>query len=330
MESIAIFFVLVLGFLIILFFLNNKFNQIQNLSKNSEDIVKIIEILKNSSFEDRKLLLDSLQKNTNSLNLRLDNTAKIITDVQKSIGEMSEIGRGIKELQDFLKSPKLRGGMGEHVLNELLAQVLPKQSFHLQYSFRNGRKVDAAIKTSAGIIPIDSKFPMENFRKILDTKNSDEKDNFRKAFERDVKLHIDTIAQKYISTEEGTIDYALMYVPSESVYYEIVNNADLFEYAGKKMVMPVSPTTFYAFLKAILMSFEGQKIEEKAKEVLLTLKGIQKEYARVDQTLKVLQRHMNNANNTLVSLNILFGNLGQKVLNTKLLEEELNEDKDQK
>lgn len=328
MEAIAIFFVLVFGFLIILFFLNSKFNQIQNLGKSSEDFLKIIEILKNSSFEDRKLLLDSLQKNTNSLNLRLDNTAKIIADVQKSIGEMSEIGRGIKELQDFLKSPKLRGGMGEHVLNELLAQVLPKQSFHLQYSFRNGRKVDAAIKTSAGIIPIDSKFPMENFRKILDTKNSDEKDNFRKAFERDVKLHIDTIAQKYISTEEGTIDYALMYVPSESVYYEIVNNADLFEYAGKKMVMPVSPTTFYAFLKAILMSFEGQRIEEKAKEVLLTLKGIQKEYTRVDQTLKVLQRHMNNANNTLVSLNILFGNLGQKVLNTKLLEKELKKDKD--
>src|SRR5690606_39135835 len=117
----------------------------------------------------------------------------------------SEIGRSMRELQQFLNSPKLRGNIGEHILKELLSQMLPKQSFHLQYTFKSGSIVDAAIKTEGGIIPIDSKFPMENFRKLSSVHNSTEKKAAEKAFAADVKKHIDAIAVKYIVVAEGTV-----------------------------------------------------------------------------------------------------------------------------
>src|SRR3989338_6064002 len=154
--------------------------------------------------------------------------------------------------------------------------MLPKQTFHLQYTFNSVDNVDAAIKTAAGIIPVDSKFPMENFRKMVSAQSESEKKTFGKDFERDVKTHIDDISKKYILTDEGTIDYALMYIPSEAVYYEIVNNTELYEASTRARVLPVSPTTFYAFLKAILMSFEGQKIEKQAQEILRAFRSVQK------------------------------------------------------
>jgi DNA recombination protein RmuC len=213
-------------------------------------------MLQTGSQKDRQTLLNSLQQNTESLNSRLDNAAKVIGEVQKNIGEMSEIGRSMKDLQEFLRSPKLRGNIGEQVLKELLNEYLPKESFNLQYTFKSGEKVDAAVKTSAGIIPIDSKFPMENFRAMMSARSEEDSRVYKKQFERDVKSHIQSISKKYILSDEGTIDYALMYIPSEAVYYEIVNSQTLFEYASSQRVLPVSPTTFYAYLKAILMSFE--------------------------------------------------------------------------
>ena len=265
-----------------------------------------------------------LNEQGKSFNERLDNAAKVIGEVQKNLGEMSEIGRGMKELQEFLNSPKLRGNIGEQVLKELLSQMLPKQSFHLQYTFKSGEKVDAAIKTSAGIIPVDSKFPMENFRKIQ-TEIETEKKQAQKDFERDVRKHIDDISRKYILTEEGTIDYALMYVPSEAVYYEIVNNQDLFDYAGEKRVLPVSPTTFYAYMKAILMSLEGQKIETQAREILSALRAIQKDYGRVGENLGVLQKHLTNAYNMMSSVFSSFTQLGQKITSTQNLSPDVKE-----
>lgn len=282
--------------------------------------LRIIRMLQEGSQSDRKVLLENLTQNTRSLNERLDATGRIIGQVQRNIGELSEIGRGMKDLQEFLRSPKLRGNIGEQVLKELLGQMLPKHSFNLQYTFRSGEKVDAAIKTSGGIIPVDSKFPMENFRKMNSAESDFEKKNFEKMFEKDVRGHIDSISRKYILPSEGTIDYALMYVPSESVYYEIVNNSSLFDYSGEKRVLPVSPTTFYAYLKAILMSFEGQKIEERAREILDTIKAIQKDYLKTQEGLGILQRHLNNAYNTMSSVSASFTQLGQKVESTKKLE----------
>ena len=301
MEPIIILLIIIIGFVILGYL----------ISKKQRPSNELLEYLKTTNVR--------LNEQSKTFNERLDNAARVIGEVQKNIGEMSEIGRGMKELQDFLKSPKLRGNIGEQVLKELLSQMLPKQSFHLQYTFKSGEKVDAAIKTSAGIIPVDSKFPMENFRKMNGAKDEAEKKLFEREFVRDVKRHIDDISRKYILTEEGTIDYALMYVPSEAVYYEIVNNQDLFDYAGEKRVLPVSPTTFYAYMKAILMSLEGQKIETQAREILSALRAIQKDYGKVGENLNVLQRHLTNAYNMMSSVFFSFTQLGQKITSTQNL-----------
>lgn len=255
-----------------------------------------------------------LNEQNRNFNERLDNAARVISDVKRNIGEFSEIGRGMKELQQFLSSPKLRGNIGEQVLKELLKQFLPEETFNLQYTFKTGEKVDAAIKTSAGIIPVDSKFPMENFRRMQ------ENHTFTKEFERDVKKHIDDISRKYILTDEGTIDYALMYIPSESVYYEVVNNQNLFDYGQEKRVLPVSPTTFYAYIKAILMSFEGQKIEKEAQKILSSLRAAKKDYGKVEENLLTLQKHINNASNMMGNVFSSFNTLGQKIDSTQNLE----------
>ncbi len=316
--NLLLLIVILVGFVVITYLLLRQ-------KSSPPEVLEIIKMLQAGSKEDRKILLDSLQRNTHSLNVRLDEATRVIGQVQKNVGEMSEIGRGMKDLQEFLRSPKLRGNIGEQVLRELLGQMLPKSSFHLQYAFKSGEKVDAAIKTAAGIIPIDSKFPMENFRRMSEAKTDLEKKQVEKDFVRDVKKHIEAISKKYILTEEGTIDYALMYIPSESVYYEIVNNMDLYDYSSAKRVMPVSPTTFYAYMRAILMSFEGQKIEARAKEILSAIRSIQKDYMKVEDNLGVLQKHLNNAYNMMASVFTSFTQLGQKISSTQSLGGETKE-----
>lgn len=307
--------------IILLYFLKKWLGDLEQKQKPSEEILEIIRMLQTGSKEDRKVLLESLQNNTEALNQRLDNAARVISQVQKNIGEMSEIGRGMKELQEFLKSPKLRGNIGEQILKEILGQMLPKQSFHLQYTFKSGATVDAAIKTGNGIIPVDSKFPMENFRKLTTAKNDEEKKVLDREFEKDVRRHIDDISRKYILTEEGTIDYALMYIPSESVYYEVVNSSSLFDYAQIKRVLPVSPMTFYAYMRAILMSFEGQKIEQQAKKILQTIKAVQKDYMKTEDSLGILGKHLTNAFNQMNTVAGSFTLLGQKLRSFNNLEE---------
>lgn len=294
-------------------------------------ILLVIRLWLNKLEEKTKLsdeLVEWLKTSTIQFNIRLDNAAKVIGDVQKSIGEFSEIGRSMSELQEFLQSPKLRGNIGEQVLKELLAQYFPKHSFALQYTFKNGEKVDAVIKTSQGMIPIDSKFPMENFRKMMKETNRDEKSKLVKEFTEDVKRHIVDIAKKYILVEEGTSDYALMYIPSESVYYEIINNNELFDFSGEKRVLPVSPMSFYAYMKAILMSYEGARIQSQAKEILEILKAIKKDYEKSQESLSTLGKHITNAYNQMASVTKNFMTLGQKLSSTHLLSEKKEQLKD--
>lgn len=317
---------LVLAIVLIIFaffaFLFKKWlSEISEKNKPSEELLEWLKSTNQRMDDQNRTILRSLQSNTNSLNERLDNAARVIAGVQRNIGEMSEIGRGMKDLQEFLRSPKLRGNIGEQVLKELLTQILPKQSFNLQHTFKSGVVVDAAIKTANGIIPVDSKFPLENFRAMNSAKSEAEKDSAKKEFVRDVKKHVDDISKKYILTEEGTIDYALMYITSESVYYEIVNNSSLFDYCGAKRVLPVSPTTFYAYLRAILMSFEGQKIEKRAKQILAAIRAIQKDYLKVQDNLSTLGKHVNNTYNMMNQTVTSFTHLGQKISSTGSLGE---------
>jgi len=305
--------VVVVGFV----FLFRQFQLLQKdkeKDKSQEVLMKWLEEMRGSVDKNTNTMQERLDIVNKAINERLDKAAVVIGSVGKEVGQMSEIGRSMKELQDFLRSPKLRGNIGEQVLRELLGQFLPKESFHLQYRFRSGDIVDAAIKTESGIIPIDSKFPMENFKEMMKAETESQKKVFEKEFSKDVRKHIDDIAKKYILPEEGTIDYALMYIPSEPVYYEIMSNIpDLSDYSHKKRVLPVSPSTFYAYMRAILMSFEGKKIEEKARAILSSLRGIKGDSEKFGDALRVLTKHINDAKNTSDIVNTRYSSLNTKI-----------------
>lgn len=261
----------------------------------------------------------TLQINSRQLNARLDEAARVIGALNRHVGEMSEVGRGIKSLQEFLQSPKLRGNIGEQVLTDMIGQTFPKNSFHLQYSFKSGAKVDAVLKTDAGLLCIDSKFPMENFVLMHKGETESERVRAKKDFISDVKKHIADISKKYILPEEGTMDFALMYIPSESVYYEIANMNDLMNYARTLRVYPVSPNTLYSHLQVLLLSFQGKELEQKSREVFRLLRAIQKDYGKVEENLGVLGKHVNNAYNSMSSVIGAFGLLGQKLSQTHVV-----------
>lgn len=325
-DTILIVIAVLAGAGLIFILLSRKISQLSEKQKPSDELLEWLKSTNQRLEEQSKTFQQTLQANTKSLNERLDTAARVIAGVQKGVGEMSEIGRNMRELSEFLRSPKLRGNVGEQVLKEILGQMLPKQSFSLQYTFRSGATVDAAIKTGQGIIPVDAKFPMENFRKMAGASSDAEKKSAEREFVRDVKTHIDAISRKYILDEEGTYPFALMYLPSESIYYEVVNNADLFDYGSKKAVMPVSPSTFYAYLKAILMSLEGQKIEARAREILSAIRAIQKDYNKVEDNIGTLGKHVTNSYNMMAQVMGSFTQLGQKIASTQAIGRETKEE----
>lgn len=332
MDPVYLLVILLLIALIALFiFFNRKLTQLQK-PQNDQMLIEWLKSMQKSVENTNKTLHESLhsnssqmirtlQENSKQLNERLDKAASVIKDVGVEVGQMSEIGRSMKELQSFLKSPKLRGNIGEEILTDLIEQMFPKNSFLLQHAFRSGEKVDAAIKTDAGILPIDAKFPLENFQKMVKSENEEEKEKFQKEFFRDVKKHIDAIAKKYILPDEGTMDFALMYIPSEAVYYEIVNENDVMNYAKKNRVYIVSPTTLYAHLQTILLSFEGKKIEVRSREVFKLLRGLQIDYEKLNENMQLLGKHLNNASAQFSNVTIQYSQLGKKLQTSSLLED---------
>ncbi|MFN3301428.1 MAG: DNA recombination protein RmuC [Patescibacteria group bacterium] len=292
---------IILGFVLLFLFINKKLNEFKKEQK-----------------DDQSLLI--INQNIQGLHERLDKAAQVISMVNKELGSMREIGHQMQSLQDFLKSPKLRGNIGEHVLQDLLEQYFSRQHFELQYKFRDGQIVDAILKTKEGIIPIDSKFPLENFRKLLAAKNEEEKNRLMSIFYRDVKRHIDNISKKYILPQEGTVDFAIMYIPSESVYYEVIRSEEnIDEYARQKNVYFVSPNSFYYFLRIIMMGMRGQQLQEEVKKIFQLLAAVQKDTERLGEIISVATTHVTNAKNAIDRVNNEFAKLSSKIDQTKLL-----------
>jgi len=319
-EILIIITFIIIGFGVIIFFLNKKLSDLQK-NKSDETLLEWLKSMQQTLQLNSSEITKVLQENSKQLNERLDRAASVIKDVNKEIGQMSEIGRNMAELQEFLKSPKLRGNIGEQVLKDLISQMFPKNSFFLQYQFKSGERVDAAIKTDAGILPIDSKFPMENFQKMIKASDDKERKEARNELTKDVKKHIGQIAKKYILPNEGTMDFALMYVPSESVYYEIVNMPEIMDYARRERVYVVSPSTLYAHLQTILLSFEGKKIETHSREVFRILRSVQIDYNKVEENMEILGKHIGNASSQFNNVATGFNRLGYKLNSTKNLEE---------
>ncbi len=178
-------------------------------------------------------------------------------------------------------------------------------------------KVDAVLKTDAGLLCIDSKFPMENFNAMIKGETEAERNRAKRQFASDVKKHISDISRKYILPEEGTMDFALMYIPSESIYYEVVNIQELSDFARRSRVYPVSPNTLYAHLQVLLLSFQGKELETKSRQVFQLLRAIHKDYEKSQENLSVLGRHITNANNQMANVSMSFGLMGQKLSQTE-------------
>src|SRR3989344_617188 len=312
-ELILNIFIIAIAAGFILLVTKKWLNELSEKNKASEEIIEWLKSVGQSVQSSNQNVDKRLNENMKMFNERLDKAAYVIAQVQKNIGEFSEIGSGMKELQEFLQSPKIRGNIGEQILKDLLQQFLPQKSFSLQYGFKSGEKVDAVIKTSNGLIPIDAKFPMENYHKFVKAEQAKDRELFKKEFKQDIKRHLSDIAKKYILISEGTMDFALMYVPSEAIYYEIITDADIYDYSVARRVLIVSPMSFYAYLKAILMSFEGQKIEEKAREIYTLIVALKKDYEKADESLSVLNRHLTNAYNQISNVSKFFSSFRQKL-----------------
>ena len=260
----------------------------------------------------------SLARNTSDIHDRLLAATQAIGELKREAGAFTEVSRSMKELHEFLRSPKLRGNIGEMVLKDLISQMFPRSSYSLQHGFKSGEKVDAVIKTDSGLLPIDSKFPMENFQKLVSA-SSEDKNSYRRAFVRDIKGHISTISKKYILPGEGTLDFALMYIPSESVFYELAGIEELMSYSRSLRVYPVSPNTLYAALQTILLSFEGRKIESRAKEVFQSLRAIAKDFEKTKEELSVLGGHISKAHTKFDDVDTRFNTLERKLDGTRSL-----------
>jgi DNA recombination protein RmuC len=236
---------------------------------------------------------------------RLEHAARQTNAIHKQLGEvgqataqMAEQARELGQLQQVLRPPKARGGFGELLLESLLRDRLPPTAFELQYGFAGGERVDAAIKVDR-IVPIDSKFPLDNFERMLNADNDIERQQFEKLFARDVKSHVDAIAGKYIRPDEGTYDFAFMYLPSEAIYYELAcgRTGALLAYAHDKRVLPVSPTTLTAYLQVIVLGLKGLQIEQHAHEVMAYCAQLQKDFGRFKEEFDLVGTHLGRAQN---------------------------------
>jgi DNA recombination protein RmuC len=237
-----------------------------------------------------------LDTNLRMVGERFNETSTLVTSVREKLSGLEEaatkifeVGKDLSSLQDILRPPKMRGGVGEVLLEGLLRDRLPIAKYAMQHRFRNGTIVDAVIRLEDRLVPIDSKFPIEGFQAALKASSDEERARLRREFLRGVQGHIKSIADKYIVPDEGTFDFALMYIPAENVYYEAIVRGDdagsVYTFAMERRVIPVSPTTFYAYLMALVYGLKGLQVEKQAAQIRAGLAQLAASFERVREPL---------------------------------------------
>ncbi len=305
---VGVLILLVSGLLVWLIIIN--FASREKLAGQSANISLLqqqLESLKAAQDGTRDALQKSLQTGQSTISQNLQSSQQVLSRLNTQIGELQGtnkqmllLGTEVRRLQNILSSPKLRGQMGEWSLKNLLENILPKDSYELQYTFRDGKIVDALVKMPQYSVPIDAKFPLPSFEGILKAESDEEKAKLRKQFLNDVIKHIDKIASDYIRPAEGTLDFAIMYIPAENIYYETIikyagETQDILQSALDKKVIPVSPNLLYAYLMTVVMGLQGLKIEEQAAEIRQNLKKLNASFADFGGSWEVLGKHLRNA-----------------------------------
>ncbi|MFQ6034233.1 MAG: DNA recombination protein RmuC [Sedimentisphaerales bacterium] len=313
MEPILIVVVIVLTVLVLgllVWLITSNFAHRRELAGQAAGIGLLqqqLEALKAAQDKTSENLQKSLQAGQNTLTQNLQSSQQVLSRLNTQIGQlqgtnkqMLQIGTEVRRLQDILSSPKLRGQMGEWSLENLLSQILPKDSYKLQHTFKDGKVVDALIQMPDFSVPVDAKFPLPSFEKFVNAETDEEKLPLRRQFLKDVTAHIDKIASDYIRPAEGTLDFALCYIPAENVYYETIvkyngDAQDILQYCLDKKVIPVSPNLLYAYLMTVVMGLHGLQIEKQAAEIRQNLKRLNASFADFIGNWDILGKHIRNA-----------------------------------
>jgi DNA recombination protein RmuC len=241
---------------------------------------------------------------------RLAASATTANQMSVQLGEAAEAtktmiarAQDLARLEQALRPPKARGGFGELLLENLLRDRLPPNAYELQYTFPTGERVDAVVRAADRLLPIDAKFPLDNFERVVSAENDAERQLHEKAFARDVKGHIDAIATKYIRPDFGTFELAFMYLPAEAIHYEVVagKTGALLAYAHEHRVFPVSATTFSAYLQMIVLGLRGLQIEQTAQDVMKRIAGLEVDFSRFREDFDLVGKHLANAQSKFVS-----------------------------
>jgi len=261
-----------------------------------------------------------LSESSKELNKRFEKSSAVIGDLQKELGKMGEIGSKIESLDRILRAPKGRGAMGEENLEEILRSVFPPNLWERQYNLGSGMVVDAVIKTSNGILPIDAKFPLPSFERLVASSDKEAQDAGRKAFEKDVKKRIDEVS-KYVSPENNTLNFAILFLPNENIYYEAaIRSGVLKEYGDTKKVLLTGPNTMIYVLQMLFQAYQSQEFASQAKEALAQLNGIKQQSLKLEEGLEVLEKHIRNANTKVGDVKTDHLKLSQQIDQTVKLE----------
>ncbi len=290
----------ILGSLIVIFFLTERKKEdknVQPLLLLQNQIQEIVRTLDNKMSETNRNIQEQFSKNI-----------QIIKEITEKLTKLDETNKQVinftdqlKKLEEVLTNPKQRGVLGEYYLESVLKNVLPPSTYQMQYEFKDGAKVDAVIFVKDKIIPIDSKFSLENYNRLLEATSEEERKRLEEAFKNDVKMRIDETS-KYIRPEENTTEFAFMFIPSEAIFYDLLVNKigtiktttrDLIEYAfTQKKVIIVSPTSFLAYLQTVLQGLKALEIEESAKEIRKRVEELGRHLMNYETYMKKLGTHL--------------------------------------
>jgi len=298
--------ILVVGFASLFIFINKKTKM-----EKPADISQPLAMLQNQINEMSRVLDGRLNESSrmvqSQLQSQLGNSANLIKEVTAELAKVGEshkqvlsVTEQLKSLQDILKNPKQRGILGEYYLETVLKNVLPPDSYQMQYAFKDGVIVDAAIFIKEQIIPIDSKFSLENYNRVLEAKDDTEREKYEQLFVRDLKIRIDETS-KYIKPGENTMDFAFMFIPAEAIYYDLLinkigtmknNTRDLITYAYDKKVVIVSPTSFLAYLQTVLQGLRYQKAEQSVQEIIKKVMDLGKHLGAYESYFQKVGTHL--------------------------------------